>query len=71
MAFIGAIDVIGSGFTAQQQRLDIVSENIVNMNTTRTENGEGPYRRKVVVFQADNGTGRFQDVLARDRKSVV
>ena len=32
MAFIGAIDVIGSGFTAQQQRLDIVSENIVNMN---------------------------------------
>ena len=67
MAFIGAIDVIGSGFTAQQQRLDIVSENIVNMNTTRTENGEGPYRRKVVVFQADNGTGRFQDVLARTR----
>ena len=35
------------------------------MNTTRTENGEGPYRRKVVVFQADNGTGRFSDVLAR------
>ena len=67
MAFVSTIDVIGSGFTAQQQRLDIVSENIVNMNTTRTENGEGPYRRKVVVFQADNGTGRFQDVLARTR----
>lgn len=67
MAFVNSIDVIGSGFTAQQQRLDIISENIVNMNTTRTENGEGPYRRKVVVFQADNGTGRFQDVLARTR----
>lgn len=67
MAFVSAIDVIGSGFTAQQQRLDIISENIVNMNTTRTENGEGPYRRKVTVFQADNGTGRFQDVLARTR----
>ena len=37
------------------------------MNTTRTENGEGPYRRKVVVFQADNGTGRFRDVLDRTR----
>ena len=49
MAFVSSIDVIGSGFTAQQQRLDIISENIVNMNTTRTENGEGPYRRKVVV----------------------
>lgn len=68
MAFVSSIDVIGSGFTAQQQRLDIISENIVNMNTTRTENGEGPYRRKVTVFQADNGTGRFQDVLARTRR---
>ena len=68
MAFISSIDVIGSGFTAQQQRLDIISENIVNMNTTRTENGEGPYRRKVVVFEADNGGGsRFRDVLARTR----
>lgn len=67
MAFVSSIDVIGSGFTAQQQRLDIISENIVNMNTTRTENGEGPYRRKVVVFQADNGGSRFRDVLARTR----
>ena len=67
MAFVSSIDVIGSGFTAQQQRLDIISENIVNMNTTRTENGEGPYRRKVVVFEADNGGTRFQDVLARTR----
>ena len=67
MAFVSAIDTIGSGFTAQQQRLDIISENIVNMNTTRTENGEGPYRRKVVVFEADNGGTRFRDVLARTR----
>jgi len=67
MAFVSSIDVIGSGFTAQQQRLDIISENIVNMNTTRTENGEGPYRRKVVVFEADNGGTRFRDVLARTR----
>ena len=67
MAFVSSIDVIGSGFTAQQQRFDIISENIVNMNTTRTENGEGPYRRKVVVFEADNGGARFRDVLARTR----
>lgn len=68
MAFVSSIDVIGSGFTAQQQRLDIISENIVNMGTTRTENGDGPYRRKLVVFQADNGVGRFQDVLARTKR---
>lgn len=70
MAFVSTIDVIGSGFTAQQQRLDVISENIVNMNTTRTENGEGPYRRKVVVFQAEDSAGRFQDVLARRARFV-
>ena len=63
MAFVSTIDVIGSGFTAQQQRLDVISENIVNMNTTRTENGEGPYRRKVTVFEAEERVSRFQDVL--------
>ena len=67
MAFVSTIDVIGSGFTAQQQRLDVISENIVNMNTTRTENGEGPYRRKVTVFEAEERVSRFQDVLARAR----
>ena len=67
MAFVSTIDVIGSGFTAQQQRLDIISENIVNMNTTRTENGEGPYRRKVVVFEAEQRVGRFQEVLDQAR----
>lgn len=65
MAFVSSIDVIGSGFTAQQLRLDVISENIVNMNTTRTENGEGPYRRKVVTFQAADSDGRFRSVLAR------
>ena len=67
MAFVSSIDVIGSGFTAQQLRLDVISENIVNMNTTRTENGEGPYRRKVVVFEAEERTDRFRDVLDRAR----
>ena len=65
MAFFSSIDVIGSGFTAQQLRLDVISENIVNMNTTRTENGEGPYRRKVVTFQAADSNGRVRNVRAR------
>ena len=72
MAFVGSIDVIGSGITAQQLRLDVISENIVNMNTTRTENGDGPYRRKTIVFEAQNSGGsRFQQILdsARYRAS--
>lgn len=38
MAFLSSINIIGSGLTAQQLRLDVVSENITNSTTTRTEN---------------------------------
>ncbi|MCL1808158.1 MAG: flagellar basal body rod protein FlgC [Clostridiales bacterium] len=51
MSFLRALNISGSALTAQRARLDIVSENISNIDTTRTENG-GPYRRKVVQFQA-------------------
>ena len=55
MAFLSTLNIIGSGLTAQHLRLDVISENVTNINTTRTEDG-GPYRRKVVVFQAQNAT---------------
>ena len=52
MAFLSSMNVVGSGLTAQQLRLDVVSENITNRTTTRTEGG-GAYRRKMVVFEAE------------------
>ena len=58
MAFMTAMNIVGSGLTAEQLRLDVISENVTNMNTTRTEAG-GPYRRKMVVFQAQNMTCRL------------
>ena len=58
------MNVVGSGLTAQQLRLDIISENVTNMQTTRTENGE-PYRRKMVVFEEQGGRESFQAALAR------
>lgn len=64
MAFLSSMSVIGSGLTAQQLRLDVVSENVVNMNTTRTESG-GAYRRKMVVFQAEDDRNPFRMALAR------
>lgn len=50
MSFLNTFDISASGLTAQRQRLDIASENIANINTTRTADG-GPYRRKMVVLQ--------------------
>ena len=63
MAFLTSMNIVGSGLTAQQLRLDVVSENITNMNTTRTEGG-GAYRRKMVVFQAQDGRDSFRHALA-------
>ena len=65
MAFLSSMNIIGSGLTAQQLRLDIVGENITNVNTTRTEDGDGTYRRKVVVFQSESGKDSFRAAMAR------
>jgi flagellar basal-body rod protein FlgC len=55
MAFLSSLDIAGSGITAQKRRLDTITENIANRETTRTEDG-GPYRRKLTVFrEIDNG----------------
>lgn len=50
MAFLSSLDISGSALTAERLRMDVISENIANASTTRTENG-GPYRRKVVVME--------------------
>lgn len=49
MRVFKAIDVAGSALTAHRVMLDVISSNLANVNTTRTEEG-GPYRRKIPVF---------------------
>ena len=71
MAFLNTINIVGSGLTAQQLRLDIVAENVTNSQTTRTENGGGAYRRKIVVFEAVSGRNTFRDVMARASARAV
>ena len=71
MAFLNSVNIIGSGLTAQQLRLDIVSENVTNSQTTRTENGDGAYRRKLVVFEAVSGRDSFRAALARASNGLI
>jgi flagellar basal-body rod protein FlgC len=47
MGFLSSLNISASALTAQRMRMDVISENIANADTTRTENG-GPYRRRVV-----------------------
>lgn len=71
MAFLSSMNIVASGLTAQQLRLDIVAENVTNSTTTRTENGGGAYRRKMVVFEAQGGRDTFRMALARATNGLV
>src|SRR4051794_9884104 len=51
MDFSTALRVSASGMAAQRMRMNAISSNIANINTTRTPE-VGPYRRKDVVFEA-------------------
>jgi flagellar basal-body rod protein FlgC len=50
MKIFGSIETAGSSLTAHRVMMDTISENLANVNTTRTEQG-GPYRRKIPVFE--------------------
>ncbi|MDQ1338864.1 MAG: flagellar basal-body rod protein FlgC [Campylobacterota bacterium] len=51
MAFLNSFDISGYGLSAQRFRTDLISSNIANAQTTRTDEG-GPYRKRNVVFKA-------------------
>jgi flagellar basal-body rod protein FlgC len=62
MGLFDAIDVAGSGLSAERLRMDVTSENLANAQTTKAANGQ-PYRRKEVVLQQAGGAGAFGSVL--------
>ncbi|GIO10852.1 flagellar basal-body rod protein FlgC [Cohnella xylanilytica] len=61
---LGGIDISASALTAQRLRMDVISSNIANAETTRAGyvNGEFvPYRRKMVVVEPMKAS--FSDIL--------
>jgi flagellar basal-body rod protein FlgC len=62
MSLFEAIDIAGSGLSAERVRMDVTSENLANAQTTRTPAG-GPYQRQEVVLQ-QIGTSNFGSTLA-------
>ena len=50
MSIFNSMQINASGLTLERLKLDTISTNIANINTTRTEEG-GPYMRKEVVFE--------------------
>ena len=65
MSFWQALRIGSSGLTAQRLRLDLISNNIANAQTTRTEKG-GPYQRQDVIFMPEGENPAVpQSVAAR------
>ena len=51
-----SLDISASGLAAQRVRMDTVSANIANLNTTRNAQGQPiPYRRRFAVFAPNQG----------------
>ena len=66
MDLIQCIDVAASGMTAQRVRLNVISMNLANANTTRTADGT-PYRKKTTIFETipigNSFYNQFQNAL--------
>ena len=63
MSIFSSFNINASGMTAQRYRIDTISENVPNANTTRTQDGT-PYRRKVVTFEERGpAVGSFSSFL--------
>lgn len=50
MSVFNSMQINATGLTLERLKMDTISTNIANINTTRTPEG-GPYRRKEVVFE--------------------
>jgi flagellar basal-body rod protein FlgC len=67
--FLSSFDISGYGLSAQRVRVNTISSNIANAQTTRTEEG-GPYRRKEVIFKAINFNDVYNDALGENTQSA-
>lgn len=69
MGAFNALNISSSGLSAERLRMDTISSNIANVNTTRSEQTGQPYRRKIAVFQENldkelnPGTGQYENQL--------
>ncbi|MFN0147161.1 MAG: flagellar basal body rod protein FlgC [Dehalococcoidia bacterium] len=65
MGLMRSIGATMSGIAAQRVRMDTVSGNVANIDTTRTPDGSGPYRRHVVRFSSADNALPFAQVVQK------
>ena len=63
MDFFSSMRISSSGMNAQQTRMNTISSNIANAETTETEAGDGPYKRQDPIFMAQPDRENFGEIL--------
>ena len=61
MDLFTAMDISASGLRAQRTRMNVISSNLANAQTTRTNEG-GPYKRRDVIFKESSFEGQLASV---------
>lgn len=65
---MSSIDTSASALAAQRLRLNLIANNLANVETTRTSDGDGPYQRLQAIFEASPDGGVIvREVLADPR----
>lgn len=67
--FLSSFDISGYGLSAQRVRINTISSNIANANTTRTDEG-GPYRRREVIFRAFDFNKVLNEKLGKNNQQL-
>lgn len=62
MSFFNSLNTSTSALNAQSLRMDIISQNLANIDTTRTADG-GPYKRKTVIFKEIEPSSNFSNIF--------
>ena len=68
MKILNSMKILSSGLAANRKRLQAISSNIANAQTVKTKEG-GPYKRKVVVFEAAPVENDFDSFLRGEVES--
>ena len=63
MSIFKSMNISSSGLAAQRLRMNVLSSNLANAQTTKVPGEDGPYRRQDVVFSAVAEGSEFEDFL--------
>lgn len=71
MDFFSSMRVSATGLDAQTKRMNSISSNIANAETTQAADGSGPYRRQDPVLAAQTDRESFGEILQNELDEQV